>query len=212
MILKKFPATTSARTSKPAELVIAESLVAAAHQPACITDPDNYFVYVNPAFERFYGRSAASILGCTPKMLVSPQCPEATLHEVVETTRHAGAWCGQLENVDQQGREVRVELRTRAIRDRRSRVVGMVAFAKPLSSVPSVLSAQQQQIYRRLGQGSTVKEIAAAMDLSVSTVATQIQRSLEKLPLLRDAHDLQCHAIRTMAQQVAQWDSGPDVF
>ena len=134
-------------------------------------------------------------------MLVSPRCPGDKVREVVETTRQKGGWRGQLENVNHQGREVLVDLRTTAIRDRRSRIVGMLAFAQPVSSIPEGLSPKQQEIYRRLGEGSVMKGVAGDMGISVSTVATQIQRILKKLPHLRDAHDLQCHAIRTLGRQ-----------
>ena len=79
--------------------------------------------------------------------------------------------------------------------------------------VGGVRTALYNWLFARHHGGVTVLRIEDTdRERETAGAIEQIQRSLEKLPLLRDAHDLQCHAIRTMAQQVAQWDSGPDVF
>jgi len=185
------------KNEKHIEIQNAERLAAAAPVPVCITNSDNEFICVNPAFEHFYGYSANHIIGCTPGMLVNASCPATIVKEVEESTQHKGGFCGEIENVTQSGKEVRIALQTAPIFNRKAKVVGMLAFAKPVAIIPKVLAPREKEIYRLLGHGSATKEIACKLGNNISTVSTLIHRMIDKLKL-RDFKDLQCHAVRTM--------------
>jgi len=178
---------------------LAEALMRS-HEAACITDAENRIVFVNPAFEGLYGMGLRKMAGESPALLLSPRCHAKVADRVATTTRQQGRWQGELLNVTGAGREIKVRLSTSALVTR-GKVSGMVGFATPVPVIPEELSAAQKAIYQMLGEGKQPKEIAGALGRSINTIRTQMERMLEKLPGVRDAHDLICHAVRTVAAQ-----------
>ncbi len=173
----------------------AVDVASAAHDAVCVTNRENRFIHANPAFECLYGIGKSYLVGKSPRVLLSPGCPAGTEQQVLEGTA-AGGWTGTLSNVDGEGRELLVDLRTTAIRGDGDSIVVMLGFAEAVTFPPPDLSPRQLQIYECLGRSMVVKEIASTLGISVSTVDTQIRRMIRKLPRMRDIIDLQCHAVR----------------
>ena len=194
----------ASNTEKVILLNTARLLAEASHQAVCITDPDNYLTYVNPAFERLYECSLAEVQGRTPQFLLDPTYEPDTPKRVMDSTRQAGYWHGVLPNISRTGTRLQVNLHTRTISDHRDRVLAMLAFAAPVPMEPANLSPKQKEIYRLLGQGLIPKEIADRLGCQRTTISEQIHRMVKKVPGVRDARDLQCHAVRTLATQHAQ--------
>ena len=87
---------------------------AAAHDAVCVTNPENRFIHANAAFERLYGWVVSSLVGKSPRVLLSSRCPAGTEQHVLEAT-FQGGWTGRISNVDGEGHELLVDLRTTAI-------------------------------------------------------------------------------------------------
>lgn len=172
---------------------------AAAHDAVCVTNPENRFIHANAAFERLYGWVVSSLVGKSPRVLLSSRCPAGTEQHVLEAT-FQGGWTGRIANVDGEGHELLVDLRTTAIRGDGDSIVAMLGFAEAIPCPPPDLSPRQLEIYECLGRSMVVKEIGALLGITSSTVETQIRRMIRKLPDVRDIIDLQCHAVRYNAR------------
>jgi PAS domain S-box-containing protein len=98
----------------------------------CITDLDDHFTFVNGAFEKTYGYSAAEILGKSPEMLFSPNNPPALLTEILMRTR-SGGWRGEVLDRRKDGTEFPVFLSTSIIRDSAGQPIGLMGVAQDIS-------------------------------------------------------------------------------
>jgi len=173
-------------------------LADAAHQAVCITDDQNRFIHVNRCFEVLYGRDVNSLRAKSPAILLSRRQDPAGAEVVASTTRSVGSWSGQIANQNDKGLEIWIDLRTQSIEGRRDKVVGMMAYARPVPEHPVALSPQQEKIFHLLGTGLVAKEIAARLDIQPSTVQTQVVRMCEKFNL-HGLHDLTFKAIRCVS-------------
>lgn len=73
-----------------------------------ITDREGTIEYVNPAFERITGYSAAEAIGRTPRILKSGRQDEAFYRELWETITSGEVWEAELTNRTKDGRQYRV--------------------------------------------------------------------------------------------------------
>lgn len=63
-----------------------------------LTDPNGTILYVNPAFERFYGYEKESVLGENPRVLKSGEHHQIFYKKMWDTITHGKSWSGELIN------------------------------------------------------------------------------------------------------------------
>jgi PAS domain S-box-containing protein len=63
-----------------------------------VTDPNGVIEYVNPAFTRITGFSAAEATGATPRLLASGQTPRSVYEGLWDTVKRGEVWSGRLLN------------------------------------------------------------------------------------------------------------------
>lgn len=88
-------------------------LLSAFPHPASLTNRENRFVYVNPAFERFYGYRSDALLGLTPWILHHRQTAgsdKSRLRSLLEGAMEG--WEGKLVNQRADGSRLRIYLIT----------------------------------------------------------------------------------------------------
>ena len=116
--------------------------------PAAITNGRHRFLYVNPAFERFYGWKLADIVGLAPWVLT----PLNQDLEPIKRLRKAlagrlSSWSGNLTNVDAKGKLVRVHLVAFAIHGERGGApVAYLSLVAPESEGPNLLPCLAQNL------------------------------------------------------------------
>jgi len=81
--------------------------------PVSLTDHEDHYVFINPAFERVYGYTLADLLGRGPGVLTprSTLVNETFLKKLHADTR-AGGWRGRLVNATRKGKRFRIDLHT----------------------------------------------------------------------------------------------------
>src|SRR5262245_42502157 len=77
----------------------------------CLTDLQNNFLFVNPAFCETYGYAADELLGKNVSVVRSPKHPTEQLAKILPATL-AGGWNGEILNRRKDGSELLVELWT----------------------------------------------------------------------------------------------------
>lgn len=79
--------------------------------PASLTNARHAYLYINPAFERFYGLKLADVVGLTPWILMPRQ---SGVEEVKQMRRRLKAngeiWQGTFDNLNAAGKRVRVHV------------------------------------------------------------------------------------------------------
>lgn len=82
-----------------------------------ITDEDGVIEYVNPAFERLSGYSAAEAIGKTPAILKSGKHDEELYRDLWETIEQGDIWQGEIINEQKDGTEYHVNQTIAPIKD-----------------------------------------------------------------------------------------------
>jgi two-component system cell cycle sensor histidine kinase/response regulator CckA len=117
-----------------------------------LTDREGTIVYVNPAFERASGYTAAEALGKTPRILKS-DVQDAQVYAALWENLAAGKpWSGRLVNRRRDGRLYEIHQSISAFVDERGRIEGYVAVSRDVTN-----EAQEQRL-RALGE--LVAEVA----------------------------------------------------
>jgi PAS domain S-box-containing protein len=83
--------------AEAARLRLAKAVEASA-DAIYITDIKGLIEYVNPAFTRITGFSAAQATGATPRLLASGETPASVYHELWQTINRGEVWSGRLLN------------------------------------------------------------------------------------------------------------------
>lgn len=166
-----------------------------------ITDRDGHIQYVNDAWERTTGYTAAEALGETPRLLKSGKHDEAFYEELWETILAGNVWEGELVNERKNGDRFVIYQTIAPIFDEDGEIQGFVgindeiteqkAYEKRLESHLQE-SVQQLKVLARvlrhnirndmsvvLGNAEMIREQTA--DDDVAEMAALIQRSSQKL-------------------------------
>ncbi len=98
----------------------------------CLTDLDNNFLFVNPAFCATYGYDEDELVGRNISMIRSTDTPKNILDEIIPSTLRGG-WNGELINRRKDGSPVRVELWTSVVRDETDKPIALVGVARDIS-------------------------------------------------------------------------------
>ncbi len=91
------------------------------------TDLEGTITYVNEAECRALGKSAAELLGQSIARYGENVAGELSLQEILEVTRAAGEWRGELTNVDAEGKLMVLDSRTHLIHNEQGEMVGILS-------------------------------------------------------------------------------------
>ena len=209
-----------------------EVLIGAAHalelieEAATITLPNRRFVYVNPAFERLYGFSSASVLGRIGLPIHTRAVADQLIEAIFNGTA-CGGWSGALENQSRNGTRFEIQLRTRPITTATGEMVGYLGICHPsswqrisLAEQPMesahlkpndelhLLSQRERDVLSCYGLGLNTKEIADQLKIATPSVFTYRARIMQKLGL-RSPADFYLTARQMVADPTASRSQPP---
>ena len=115
------------------ELLLFETYAEQADSVLFITDAEGVIQYVNPAFERTTGYSAAEAIGQTPRILNSGDQDEAFYEEFWETITAGETWEAEIVNQTKAGERYETTQRVTPIEDDRGTIQYYVAFEKEIT-------------------------------------------------------------------------------
>src|SRR4030042_898445 len=125
-------------------------LAAAVEQAAeaiMVTDVEGTIEYVNPAFERISGYTAAEVLGANPRILKSGKHHEGFYREMWEALRRGEVWSGRFVNRRKDGSLIEENATISPVRDPTGGIATFVAGKRDaLQEV--VLEQQLRQVQR----------------------------------------------------------------
>ena len=79
--------------------------------PVSLTNRLNRFVFVNRAFEKFYGYDSEDVIGLTPWLLLPPQSSESQRTRFLQVLEEpTGCWEGKITNLKSDGTKLHVYL------------------------------------------------------------------------------------------------------
>jgi two-component system, cell cycle sensor histidine kinase and response regulator CckA len=122
------------------------------------TDLDGRITYVNEAECRFRGRSPESLIGGPVTIYGDAALRGAAQQEIIDRTRSAGGWSGEVVNFDKDGREHLTFLRTRLLHDAHGRPTGMCGVSTDVTELK-----QAERELRRAKERLELAQRAAGM-------------------------------------------------
>ncbi len=153
-----------------------------------VADANGFILFANEEVERVYRRTKKSVLGKHPLTFCPKEFSRKFSKQIFEAIQNQGGWDGVVMNVDATGRKFPILLR--AVRIEFACVSYVISWAKPFpEKAPFKLSGKQAQCFRLLGQGLTPKEVAAQLDISLSSVNTHLKRVKEAISKAQSAAD-----------------------
>ncbi len=118
-----------------------------------ITDPKGAILYVNPAFERTTGYSAAEALGQNPRILKSGAHDDAFYREMWNVLAAGGVWSGRIINRRKDGTRFEEEATISPVRDAGGAIVNYVAVKRDVTQeVHLAEQLRESQKLRAIGQ------------------------------------------------------------
>jgi len=98
-----------------------------------VTDATGYFAYVNPAWERLTGYTAAEAMGKTPRLLRSNYHSEEYYDDAYRSVVEQGAWSGELVSRRKDGRLIFTLVSITSVYDTEGRAHHRVAVRRDLT-------------------------------------------------------------------------------
>ncbi len=98
-----------------------------------MTDVDGTIEYVNPAFEKTYGYSAAEAIGQTPRILKSGVIPPEQYEHFWQTLKARGTIAGEIINRTKDGRHITIEGANTPVIDDADNLVGFLAVHRDIT-------------------------------------------------------------------------------
>jgi len=97
-----------------------------------ITDLNNKIVFVNESFLKTYGYNINELVGENIEIVRSRNNPQTQVNKILPATI-LGEWQGELLNIRKDGSEFPIHLSTSVIRDKESKVLGLIGVATDIS-------------------------------------------------------------------------------
>ena len=113
-----------------------------------ITDPDGTIEYVNPAFERLTGYTAAEATGLNPRILKSGQQDEAFYADLWEEITAGEVWEAELTNQTKQGELFEVKQKIIPVTDDHGEITHFVGIEQDITE--KVLTTQTLDVLNRV--------------------------------------------------------------
>ena len=128
-------------------------LVEQASESIVITDAKGKITYVNPAFEKTSGYTAAESLGQTPRMLKSGQHEAEFYRKLWEVLRAGNVWSGHFVNRRKDGKFYEEDATISPIRDAAGKVINFMAIKRDTTREAQLESQlRQSQKMEAIGQ------------------------------------------------------------
>lgn len=116
--------------------------------PAALANSRHRFLYVNQAFERFYGIKLGDIVGVSPWILMPRNQSSATVAQMRKALAGRTAmWSGQLTNLDASGKSVSIHLFAFGLRGGKiGAPAAYLSLSAPAADGPRLLPALTQHL------------------------------------------------------------------
>ncbi len=122
-----------------------------------ITDTAGLILYVNPAFERVTGYTAAEVIGQNPRVLKSGLQDDAYYRTLWETITRGETWEGRFVNKKKDGTHFTEDATISPVRDDAGTIISFVAVKRDITHVLDLeaqfLQAQKMEVVGRLAGG-----------------------------------------------------------
>ncbi len=126
-----------------------------------ITDLAATILYVNPAFERITGYSAAEVIGQNPRILQSGLQPPAFYADLWSTLASGATWTGELVNRKKDGSTFIEEASITPIVDARGTLTSYVAVKRDVTSQREIETNLKNAAHRRAQIAATLSGLRA---------------------------------------------------
>ncbi len=128
----------TAQERASAQLRLLQSAVENAAEAVVITDamverPGPHIVYVNPAYEQMSGRSAAELIGKSPRIVQGPGTDRAVTAQMRQAFSEGREFLGENLNYRRDGTPYQVEIHVTPIRDARGTVTNFVSVQRDVT-------------------------------------------------------------------------------
>jgi PAS domain S-box-containing protein len=135
----------------------------------CITDMQDRFTFVNPAFLNAYGYTESELLGKSPEILLSTANPPGLIEKILKETRNGG-WQGEIIDRRKDGSDLPISLSTSQVKDANGKVIGLMGVARDITERKKIekRNAALANLSYRLSSISTPAE-AAVIIMDVAT-------------------------------------------
>lgn len=102
------------------------------HDSISITDLNNHFIFVNPAFNRTYGYTSEEIVGKSTSILKTPDA-DNELDDMIHDETLKSGWQGELINVKKDGSIFPIYLSTSCVFDDQGKPIALVGIANDIT-------------------------------------------------------------------------------
>ncbi|MBM3270340.1 MAG: PAS domain S-box protein [Candidatus Sericytochromatia bacterium] len=164
------------------ELIRLRQAVDASSEAIFMTDRDGTVTFVNPAFTRLYGYSAAEVVGkVTPRIIKSGQAPREAYEAFWRALLSQQEVKGELVNKAKDGRLLSIEGSANAIVDDAGDIVGFMAIQRDIGERKQ-LQAQIAQADRLASMGQVAASVAHEINNPLSYVLFHLEVLARELP------------------------------
>lgn len=184
---------TSDRVKAEREMKKMSSAIEQSVESVVITDRGGTIEYVNPAFARLTGYSAAEVLGKNPRILKSGKLPKKFYEEMWETILNGNIWQGELINRKKDGALFYEVATITPIKDVQGQITHFVAMKNDITA--------RKQAEQKILQKNSELEARLVYDRTFVRIATIFTTTFDRklalqkmLALLAEALPFPCSA------------------
>lgn len=123
-----------------------------------ITDVTGKIEYVNPAFERVTGYTAAEVIGENPRILKSGEQGEAFYTEMWHTIAQGEVWSGKVVNRSKDGRLFTEEVTISPVRDENGAVTHFIAIKRDITD-----ELERERMYQQSQKMDSIGRLAGGI-------------------------------------------------
>ena len=143
--------------------------------------PGPRVLFVNPAFTRMTGYTAADAIGKTPRILQGPRTDKAVLRRLRQCLERGEAFAGETVNYRKDGKEFDLEWQIAPIRDGAGKVTHFMAIQRDITASKK-LEAQLFQSQKLETVGKLAGGFAHEFNSMLTAIIGQSEILLEELP------------------------------
>ncbi len=166
-----------------------------------ITDAEGIIEYVNPAFERITGFSAAEAIGRNPRILKSGR-QDPAIYEIMWNTIKAGQiWSGRLVNLHKNGYFFTEDVTISPVRDAQGVITHFIAIkrdvTRELEREDMYLQAQKMESFGRLA-GGMAHDFNNMLQVILGNTELAMENAGDNAPLQQDLNEIKSAVMRSL--------------